>query len=155
MILSAKSLHRYFKVKHQLIQVATLSCLSTSSRQSHDLKLTSIALFVVSGSIKRRFLNWLCQCLSSLNIIFSRFCPVEKCGVAPHCLYGDSLTLISVCLALKRKSPYYRSDVTPGLCYIVITWSTSGARLSREGRTLSEKRYSNFIPQFWIQSLAK
>ena len=24
---------------------------------------------------------------------FNRLCPVEKCGVTPHCLYRDSLTL--------------------------------------------------------------
>ena len=36
-----------------------------------------------------RFLNWLYQYLSFLN----RFCPVGKCGVTPHYLYGDSLTL--------------------------------------------------------------
>ena len=24
---------------------------------------------------------------------FNRFCPVERCGVTPHCVYHDSLTL--------------------------------------------------------------
>ena len=51
------------------------------------------ALFVVSVSIKNVFLNWLCQYLSFLSILFNRFCPVVKCGVTPHCLYHDSLTL--------------------------------------------------------------
>ena len=39
------------------------------------------------------FINSFCQCLSFRNIFFNRFCPVEKCGVTPHCLYRDSLTL--------------------------------------------------------------
>ena len=52
-----------------------------------------IALFVVSRLIKKFFFNWLCQYLSFLNIFFNRFCPVEKGGVTPNCLYHDSLTL--------------------------------------------------------------
>ena len=54
------------------------------------LKLTShsIALFVVSGSIKKLF-----SIIVSIFIFFqyflNRFCPVEKCGVTSHCLYRD------------------------------------------------------------------
>ena len=43
---------------------------------------------------QKAFLNCLSQCLSFLNIFFNRFCPVEKCGVTPHCLHRDLLTLI-------------------------------------------------------------
>ena len=39
------------------------------------------------------FLNSFCQYLSFRNIFFNRFCPVEKRGVTPHCLYHDSLAL--------------------------------------------------------------
>ena len=42
---------------------------------------------------RKAYLNWLCQYLSFLNIFFNRFCPVEKGGVTPNCLYHDSLTL--------------------------------------------------------------
>ena len=55
--------------------------------------LRNIALFMVSRSIKKAFLNWLCQDLSFVDIFFNRFFPVWKCGVTPHCLYRDSLTL--------------------------------------------------------------
>ena len=42
---------------------------------------------------KKAFLNWLCQYLSFLDIFFNRFYLVERCGVTPHLLYRDSLTL--------------------------------------------------------------
>ena len=38
-------------------------------------------------------INSFCQFFSFLNIFFNRFCQVKKCGVTPHCLYSDSLTL--------------------------------------------------------------
>ena len=54
-----------------------------------------IALFVISGSIKKLiFFNIFCQYLFFLNIFFNIFCSVEKCGVIPHWLYRDLLTLI-------------------------------------------------------------
>ena len=34
-----------------------------------------------------------CQYLYFLNNLFNGFCPLEQCGVIPHCLYRDSLTL--------------------------------------------------------------
>ena len=37
--------------------------------------------------------NRLCQYLSFINVFFTRFSQVEMCGVTPHCLYCDSLTL--------------------------------------------------------------
>ena len=43
---------------------------------------------------QKAFLNWFYQYLSSLNIFLNRFCPVEKCGVTPDCLYRDSITLM-------------------------------------------------------------
>ena len=42
---------------------------------------------------QKALLNQLCQYLSFLNIVFNRFCPLEKCGVTPHSLYRHSLTL--------------------------------------------------------------
>ena len=77
---------------------------------THSVKVNEsryIALFVVSGSIKKLslidfvnayfssifFFNSFCQILYFLNIFFKRICPEEKCGVAPYCLYCDSLTL--------------------------------------------------------------
>ena len=65
------------------------------------------ALLMFSGSIKRLFsidcvnayffsINSFCQYLSFLNVFITRFCRVENCGVTPHCLYHDSLTLIGI-----------------------------------------------------------
>ena len=45
------------------------------------------ALFVISGSIKK---------LYTIDCINIYLCPVEKCGVTPHFLYRDSLTLIKL-----------------------------------------------------------
>ena len=39
------------------------------------------------------FFNSFCQYLYFLSIFFKRICPVEKCGVNPHSLCRDSLTL--------------------------------------------------------------
>ena len=50
------------------------------------------------------FLNWLYQYLSFLNIFFNRFSPVEKCGVTPHGLYRDSLTLIYYISSNRRRT---------------------------------------------------
>ena len=64
-----------------------------------------IALFAVSGSIKKLFqpivsifllfsINHFCQYSSFLNIFyFNRFCPMEKCGVTPHCLCYPTLLI--------------------------------------------------------------
>ena len=49
----------------------------------------NIALFAVRESIKKL----LCQYLALLNMFFNRFCPVEKCGINPHCLNRDWLML--------------------------------------------------------------
>ena len=46
-----------------------------------------IALFVISGSIKK---------LYTIDCVNIYLCPVEKCGVTPHFLYRDSLTLIKL-----------------------------------------------------------
>ena len=52
-----------------------------------------IALFVANG-LSKSFSQLIVSILSFLNIFFNRFCPVEKCGVSPHCLYRDpSVTL--------------------------------------------------------------
>ena len=53
-----------------------------------------IALFVVSGSIKKLFSIY-CINIYLLSIFFfNRFCSLEKCGVTPRCLYiRNSLTL--------------------------------------------------------------
>ena len=54
-----------------------------------------IALFVVSGFIKYlSLIDYVNIYLFFLNIFFNRFSPVERCGVTPHCLYCDSLSLI-------------------------------------------------------------
>ena len=42
---------------------------------------------------RKASLNWLCQYLSLSIFFFNRFCLVEECGVTPHCLYCDSITL--------------------------------------------------------------
>ena len=54
-----------------------------------------IALFLVSGSIKKLL------SIDCVNIFFSQSIDnnafsvfFQKCGVTPHCLYRDSLTLI-------------------------------------------------------------
>ena len=41
----AKSLHRYFRMKHQTFLLATLSCLQTRNKQSYDL--TGVPLFTI------------------------------------------------------------------------------------------------------------
>ena len=51
-----------------------------------------ISFFVFQITVNE-LLNWLCQYLSFLNIFFNRFSLMEKCGITPHCLYRDSLTL--------------------------------------------------------------
>ena len=49
-----------------------------------------IALFVVSGSIKKLFsIDYVNIYLFSI-IFFNRFFPVEVCGITSHCLYRDS-----------------------------------------------------------------
>ena len=73
---------------------------------SCDFKINEsryIALFVVSGSINEFF-----QLIMRLFIIIvhdsflNRFYLVEKCGVTPHCLYRDSLTLGWVLLVVSH-----------------------------------------------------
>ena len=54
-----------------------------------------IASFVVSGSIKKIFsIHYNMSVFTFSQYYFSRFCPVEKCRVATHWLYHDSLILI-------------------------------------------------------------
>ena len=71
------------------------------------LKLTShgVLHYLRSADLSKSFtqkalLNRLCEYLPFLNIFFNRFCSVEKRGVAPHCLYRNSLTLICQKLVL-------------------------------------------------------
>ena len=57
----------------------------------------SILIFSLYFSID--FVPWkkffLIDCVNIylFSIFFNSFCPVEKCGVTPHCLYNDSLSL--------------------------------------------------------------
>ena len=54
-----------------------------------------IALFVVSGSVKKLFaVDYVNICLFSI-FFFNRFCQVEKFGVIPHGSYRDSLALVN------------------------------------------------------------
>ena len=48
------------------------------------------ALFVFSGSSIMLFSIFIFS-----QYFFNRFCPEEKCGINPHCLNHDSLTLIA------------------------------------------------------------
>ena len=58
-------------------------------------ELLYIASFVVSGSIKKLFwIHYNMSVFTFSQYYFSRFCPVEKCRVATHWLYPDSLILI-------------------------------------------------------------
>ena len=51
-----------------------------------------IALFMVRRPIKKLFsIDYVNT--QVFSIFFNTFCPVEKCGVTPQCLYRDSLTL--------------------------------------------------------------
>ena len=67
--------------------------------QSEDpiLKLRVMVYCIIWGQqiYQKAFLDSLYKYLSFLNVFFNRFYPVEKCGVTPHCLYRDSLTLTS------------------------------------------------------------
>ena len=67
-----------------------------------------IALFMVSGFIKKPF--WIdYDNIYCFSMFFSnRFCQAEKCAVAPHCSHRDSLTLKSV---LKRLLFYLLKEV--------------------------------------------
>ena len=68
---------------------------NSKSKKAYNLNMKEsryIALFVVSGSIKKLFL------INHVNIylfsmLFAIILPVEKCGVTPHSLYRDSLIL--------------------------------------------------------------
>ena len=55
-----------------------------------------IASFAVGKSIKKLFSPLIKSIFIFFHIFFNRFFPVEKCGVTPHCLYRDSLTLPSL-----------------------------------------------------------
>ena len=55
-----------------------------------------IALFVVSGSIKKLSSIYYVNIYLFSIFFFKKYCLVEKCGVTPHCLYRDSLTLITL-----------------------------------------------------------
>ena len=55
----------------------------------------SIALFVVSGSIRNLF-SIDCVNIYLFPIFFKKFCPVEKCGKSPTLLILDSLTFKSL-----------------------------------------------------------
>ena len=60
-----------------------------SGRIYLKLMIDGIVSFVASGSVKKKFSV---DYVSFVNIFFNRFCPVEKCGVTPHCFYQDLLT---------------------------------------------------------------
>ena len=55
--------------------------------------LWSADLFKSFSQLILSILTFLNQYLSFLNILFNRFYPMEKCGIIPHCLHRDSLTL--------------------------------------------------------------
>ena len=57
-----------------------------------------MSIFIFSQYIFNRF----CQYFSFLNIFLNMFCPSEKCGVTPHCLYNDSLTLKGMLKELQK-----------------------------------------------------
>ena len=89
-----------------------------------------------------RFLNRLCQYLSFVNTYFNRFSPVEKAGVAPHCLSRDSLASI----------PQYSHSIG-------IYWTLSSEEVnytfciiyaSQMLWALSNCRTKNGIVQLWV-----
>ena len=45
------------------------------------------------GSTKKIFLIDYVKIYLISIFFYNRFCPAEKCGVIPHCLHRDSLTL--------------------------------------------------------------
>ena len=62
--------------------------------------------FVIKWSIDRFFkrsIDWFFSIF-----YFNRFCPMGKCGIAPHGLYSDSWTLIysfHSCLSMRKTCP--------------------------------------------------
>ena len=74
-----------------------MSILLIIYKSNTHLKLTShgILYYLWSVDLSKSFSQLICQYLSVLNIFFNKFFTVEKCGVIPHCLYRDSVTLIS------------------------------------------------------------
>ena len=59
------------------------------------LKLTShdILHYLWSVDLSKSFPQLIVSIFTFLNIFYNRFYPVKKCGVTPHWLYRDSLTL--------------------------------------------------------------
>ena len=60
-----------------------------------QLKLTihSILHYLWSEDLSKSFSELIMSILIFSQYFLNTFCPVEKCGVTPHCLYCDSLTL--------------------------------------------------------------
>ena len=74
-----------------------------------------IALFAVSGYMKKLFsIDYVSIYLFSASF-FHRFCVVEKCGFTPDCLYRDSLTSRTV---RKIKQHVYTKDRDVLYCLI-------------------------------------
>ena len=90
---------RLFEARHLLEEIRHLKehQRAAASALALLLKLTNrlqyMASYVVSGSIKKLLsIDYVNIYLFSI-FFFNRLKPVEKCGVTPHCLYRDSLTL--------------------------------------------------------------
>ena len=49
--------------------------------------------YLWSGDLSKSSTQFVMSIFTFSRYFFNRFCLVEKCGVTPHCLYRDSLTL--------------------------------------------------------------
>ena len=80
-LLLQSSAYKYEKINKNLLItyiMIIIQFIFWRQYEAHERQFqTAVALFVVSGSIKKLF----CQYLSFLNIFFNRFYPVGKCGV--------------------------------------------------------------------------
>ena len=57
------------------------------------LMIHSILHYLWSEDLSKSFSELIMSILIFSQYFLNTFCPVEKCGVTPHCLYCDSLTL--------------------------------------------------------------
>ena len=50
----------------------------------------SILCFLCSADLSKNFSQFIISIFIFSQYFFNRFCPVEKCGLDPHCLYHES-----------------------------------------------------------------
>ena len=90
---------------------ATKNCSSMQIKYfsfSH-LRLTSRGMlyYLCIVDLSKSFSQLIGSIFIFSQYFFNKFCPVEKCGVTPHCFYRDSLTLNKKILLERRYEVNY------------------------------------------------